>query len=57
MLYLGHIDLSDRRIEIMDAKLTIDEKLKDLRLERKLTLEELANETGLSSSAPINPIM
>ena len=35
----------------MDAKLTIDEKLKDLRLERKLTLEELANETGLSSSA------
>ena len=35
----------------MDAKLTIDEKLKDLRLERKLTLEELANDTGLSSSA------
>ena len=35
----------------MEAKLTTDEKLKDLRLERKLRLEDLAKETGLSSSA------
>ena len=35
----------------MDVKLTIQEKLKDLRLERKLTLEELAAATGLSHSA------
>lgn len=35
----------------MEAKLTIQEKLKDLRLERKLTLEQLAAETGLSHSA------
>ena len=35
----------------MEVKLTIQEKLKDLRVERHLTLEELAAETGLSSSA------
>ncbi len=35
----------------MEVKLTIQEKLKDLRLERKLTLEELAAATGLSHSA------
>ena len=35
----------------MDTKLTTQEKLKDLRTERKLTLEQLAAETGLSSSA------
>lgn len=35
----------------MDVKLTIQEKLKDLRLEKKLTLEELAAATGLSHSA------
>ena len=35
----------------MEVKLTIQEKLKDLRLERKLTLEQLAKETGLSHSA------
>lgn len=31
--------------------LTIQEKLKDLRVERKLTLEELSEQTGISKSA------
>ena len=31
--------------------LTIQERIKDLRVERKLTLKELAEQTGLSSSA------
>ena len=31
--------------------LTIQERLKDLRVERGLTLEQLASETGLSKSA------
>ena len=31
--------------------LTIQERLKDLRVERELTLKELAEQTGLSSSA------
>lgn len=31
--------------------LSIQERLKDLRVERKLTLEQLAKEVGLSSSA------
>ena len=31
--------------------LTIQERLKDLRVERGLTLEQLAGETGLSKSA------
>ena len=35
----------------MDVKLTIPERLKDLRIEKHLTLEELASETGLSHSA------
>ncbi len=35
----------------METKLTIQERLKDLRTEHHLTLEELAAETGLSSSA------
>lgn len=35
----------------MEAKLTVQERLKDLRTERRLPLEELAAETGLSSSA------
>ena len=35
----------------MYVKLTIPEKLKDLRVERRLTLEQLAEETGLSKSA------
>lgn len=35
----------------MNTKLTIQEKLKDLRVERHLTLEQLAEETGLSKSA------
>ena len=35
----------------MNTKLTIQEKLKDLRVERHLTLELLAEETGLSKSA------
>lgn len=35
----------------MNPKLTIQEKLKDLRVERKLTLEQLAEETGISKSA------
>ena len=32
----------------MNPKLTIQEKLKDLRVERHLTLEQLAEETGIS---------
>ena len=32
----------------MQIKLTIQERLKDLRVERGLTLEELAEQTGLS---------
>lgn len=35
----------------MNLKLTIQEKLKDLRVERGLTLEQLAEETGISKSA------
>ncbi len=35
----------------MYTSLTIQEKLKDLRVERKLTLEELAEQTGISKSA------
>ena len=37
--------------ETMYAKLTTPEKLKDLRIERGLTLEQLAEATGLSKSA------
>ena len=35
----------------MQIKLTIQERLKDLRVERGLTLEQLADQTGLSKSA------
>lgn len=35
----------------MQIKLTIQERLKDLRVERGLTLEQLAEQTGLSESA------
>ena len=35
----------------MQIKLTIPERLKDLRVERRLTLEQLAEATGLSKSA------
>lgn len=35
----------------MQAELTLQEKLKDLRMERKLTLEQLAEQTKLSRSA------
>lgn len=35
----------------MNSKLTIQERLKDLRVERKLTLEQLAEQTGLSRAA------
>ena len=35
----------------MQVRLTIGERLKDLRVERKLTLEELADEVGISKSA------
>ena len=34
----------------MQVKLTIGERLKDLRVERKLTLEQLAAEVGISKS-------
>ena len=35
----------------MNTTLTIQEKLKDLRVEQGLTLEQLADQTGLSKSA------
>ena len=35
----------------MYLKLTIQERLKDLRTEQKLTLEQLAERTGISKSA------
>lgn len=35
----------------MQVKLTIGERLKDLRVERKLTLEQLSTEVGISKSA------
>ena len=35
----------------MQPKLTIQERLKDLRVERSLTLEQLSTETGISKSA------
>ncbi len=35
----------------MEPKLTIQERLKDLRVERGLTLEQLSAETGISKSA------
>ena len=35
----------------MQPKLTIQERLKDLRVERSLTLEQLSSETGISKSA------
>lgn len=34
----------------MNVKLTISERIKDLRVKRKLTLVQLSNETGLSKS-------
>ena len=45
--------LRDRKKEgyAMQVKLTIQERLKDLRVERGLTLEQLAEQTGLSKSA------
>lgn len=45
--------LRDRKKEgcVMQIKLTIQERLKDLRVERGLTLEQLAEQTGLSKSA------
>ena len=45
--------LRDRKTEghAMQVKLTIQERLKDLRVERGLTLEQLAEQTGLSKSA------
>ena len=45
--------LRDRKKEghAMQMKLTIQERLKDLRVERGLTLEQLAEQTGLSKSA------
>ena len=45
--------LRDRKKEgyAMQIKLTIQERLKDLRVERGLTLEQLAEQTGLSKSA------
>ena len=35
----------------MQAKLTIGERMKDLRVEKGLTLEALGQQTGLSRSA------
>ena len=35
----------------MQPKLTIQERLKDLRVERGLSLEQLSVETGISKSA------
>lgn len=35
----------------MNIKLTIQERLKDLRTERKMTLEQLSEATGLSRAA------
>ena len=35
----------------MEPKLTIQERLKDLRVERGLTLEQLSAETSISKSA------
>ena len=42
---------SDWRQIYMDVKLTIQERLKDLRLEKGWTLEQLEQETGISRSA------
>ncbi len=49
----GISTLRDRKKEgyAMQVKLTIQERLKDLRVERGLTLEQLAEQTGLSKSA------
>ena len=38
----------------MQVKLTIGERLKDLRVERKLTLEQLAAEVGDRKSTRLN---
>ena len=38
----------------MQVKLTIGERLKDLRTAQKLTLEQLAAEVGISKSAPVS---
>ena len=35
----------------MKSTLTIQEKLKDLRIEKGISLEELASKTGISKSA------
>lgn len=35
----------------MHDKLTIQERIRDLRQEKKLTLEQLSEQTGLSKSA------
>ena len=35
----------------MKAKITLQERLKDLRIEKGLSLKQLESETGISSSA------
>jgi DNA-binding XRE family transcriptional regulator len=44
-------DVLERGEYNMYVKLTVPERLKDLRVERGLTLEQLAEATGLSKSA------
>lgn len=44
-------DIQQKKIFNMKCQLSIQEKLKDLRAEKGLSLEELAAETGLSKSA------
>lgn len=44
---------ADYRKGVTNLALTIQERIKDLRVEKGLTLEQLAEETGLSRSIPI----
>jgi len=51
MIYHGVISVKGRKLAGMNIELTLQEKLKDLRVEKKLRLQDLADETGIPMSS------
>lgn len=54
LMWENHVDLKTAKhteVDKLKTHLSVQEILKDLRTERKMTLEELAAETGISKSA------
>ena len=51
MIYHGIISVEERKLAGMNIELTLQEKLKDLRVEKKLRLQDLADETGIPISS------